>query len=110
MPFNPSAQTANTVKEVAVCTDCEKPRVIYASKKLPNQHARNLELFLSQYSYTCGAVLQEMKSDDSQTSDINKLLELVFVRANLTCSTSVEVPYYSCESFKDVCFYCGSDH
>ena len=30
------------------------------------------------------------------------------MRANLTCSDHVEVPFYSSESFTDVCIHCAS--
>ena len=38
-----------------------------------------------------------------------RVLNTVHVRANLCCSSNVEVPYYSCGSFLPVCIYCGSD-
>lgn len=37
IPFSPSAQTTKTVKCVLICTECEKPRVVYAANKLSGQ-------------------------------------------------------------------------
>ena len=108
IPFSPSAQTANAVKEVAVCTDCDKPRVIYASKKLSLTHLKNLQALLSVYSYSCGCVFQDLITADNSTPQINDLLKHVFVRANLVCSSPVEVPYFSSESFQDICYYCAA--
>ena len=36
-----------------------------------------------------------------------KVVEKVFVRANLQCEDKIETPYYSSNSFIDVCIHCG---
>ena len=35
------------------------------------------------------------------------LFERVFVRANLTCDETVEIPYYSSEKFVNICSNCA---
>jgi hypothetical protein len=35
-------------------------------------------------------------------------LKKVFVRKNLKCSDSIEIPYFSA-GFEPICFYCGND-
>ena len=62
---------------------------------------------LDYYQYTCGSSLQDLKTTNDETPVLNALLDQVYVRANLNCSMPVEVPYFTCESFMDVCFYCG---
>ena len=36
-----------------------------------------------------------------------QLLEVIFVRENFSCSSTIEVPYYSVDHFPVVCIYCG---
>ena len=105
MPFSPSAQTARTVQLVARCVDCEKPRVIYASQKLTETEKVLLQQLLDLFEYSCGGSLQELKSPDDCPE--NELLEKVYVRANITCTSAVEIPYFSVGCFKDVCYNCG---
>ena len=59
----------------------------------------------------CGSVLQELKSvANAKTPRVNALMDKVFVRNNLTCQSTVEVPYFSSGCFRDICYYCaGSD-
>ena len=40
MSFTPTAQTALNVGKTIKCTQCLKPRVVYAKKKLPKQARR----------------------------------------------------------------------
>ena len=48
-------------------------------------------------------VLQELYD-----TKYSKIQELVFVKANLTCRTEIEIPFYS--SCNDpICIYCGCD-
>lgn len=113
MPFSPSAQTANRCKMTVRCIDCEKPRVIHASVKLTEPESALLERVLALYHYSCGSELQELKpADDTRAvraPRIISLLDKVFVRANLTCQCSVEIPYFSSKSFPPVCFYCAAE-
>ena len=36
-----------------------------------------------------------------------QLLKILFVRENLSCSSKMELPYYSIDHYPAVCVYCG---
>ena len=38
---------------------------------------------------------------------VNGLVEKVYVRANLTCLSPIEIPYYSAK-YEDICHHCGN--
>lgn len=104
MPFNPNAQYARCVNEFVICSECEKPRVLYAARKLHYQDIEHLKLMLEMALYTCGCSLQDLSSDGAK----DPVMSRTFVRANLSCSDPIEIPYYSCQSFLDVCIHCGT--
>ena len=105
IPFSPSSQTANTVKQLLYCVDCGKPRVMYSQTKLSTEEKETLDLLTDVLQYSCGGVLSELKSPDNCRE--NEILDKVHVRANLVCANPVEIPYYSSKAFVDVCFHCG---
>ena len=35
------------------------------------------------------------------------VLSKVFARENISCKSPIELPYYSCKAFKQVCIQCG---
>ena len=35
------------------------------------------------------------------------MLDKLFVRENLSCTSKIELPYYSVDSYKKICVYCG---
>ena len=80
---------------IVTCVDCDKPRVLYSGTKLNNQEKNLLRRLLELYSYTCGAILQDLKTLDNRTPRVNALLAKVFVRQNITFRNEVEVPYSS---------------
>ena len=111
IPFSPSAQTAKTVKQTVTCIDCEKPRVIYSATKLSAHENGILTRILGLYQYSCGSELQELKPEDSDKAPrICALLEKVFVKANLSCASPMEIPYYSSGVFPPVCYHCGAQN
>ena len=87
------------------CSECQRPRVIYALHKLRYAEVLKLQVLIGDVLYTCGSTLQELDIEGAESSE---LLSKVFVRANLTCQNPVEVPYYSSDSFVDVCVHCAS--
>lgn len=107
IPFSPSAQTTKTVKCVLICTEFEKPRVVYAANKLSGQEMETLERIKQLFQCTCGSSLQELKTDDNRTPRIIALLNKCYGRGNITCEMALEVPYFSSGCFKDLCFHCG---
>lgn len=96
IPFAPSAQTARTVGKTVKCIACDKPRVIYSTHKLTTQDQMILKRVLDLYQYSCGCELQElMPQERERAPKISALLDRVFVRANLHCTSPVEIPYFS---------------
>ena len=59
--------------------------------------------------FTCGSSLKglEVENRSKEGSDMLSLFERVYVRENLTCDDSVEIPYYSSEKFILVCTNCA---
>ena len=110
LPFNPSGQFARNAGRTLVCTECGKPRVTYASRKLQWKDHRDLELAVGDIMYTCGMDLHDcIPAELSPEADQTHILCRVFVRQNLSCSTRIETPYFSAECFDMICSYCGSD-
>ena len=105
MPFSPCAQQARNVAECILCSECLRPRVLYAQHKLRYQELTTLKAVLQDYFYTCGSVLQDAITDPESPTGL--VLAKVFVRANLTCQDHIEVPFYSSEVFLDICVHCG---
>lgn len=53
MPFNPNAQYARCVNKSIICSECDKPRVLYAARKLQLKETEQLMLELEMVLYTC---------------------------------------------------------
>ena len=104
MPFTPTAQYANNVKLVLQCHECEKWRlVIYCNCRLSPKEKSELSEILESVQYSCGCALQDIEHDDES------ILQKVFTRANLTCLSPIEIPYYSTNAHEPLCFHCGSE-
>ena len=97
VPFSPTAQCAKNVGEIIQCKECEKPRLLYSSKKARLEQLTLLKRELQHIEYVCGSRLQ----------DANENL-VIYVRENLNCNSQIEVPYYSVQHYTAVCIYCGS--
>ena len=102
MPFTPTAQTANNVKVVVQCCECEKWRLIYSRYALTTSERSELQQILEIVQYSCGSNFVDIEC--AETS----VLQKVFCRLNLTCSSPIEIPYYSTRH-EPLCFYCGSE-
>ena len=83
-----------------------KPRVLYSKNKLKVTDQITLQNLLANVNYSCGSVLSDVQ-DKSMSKSQQELVERVFVRANLQCEDKIETPYYSSNSFFDVCIHCG---
>lgn len=79
IPFNPNAQYARNVAECIDCSECQRPRVIYALHKLSYAEVLKLQALIGDVLYSCGNTLQELDIEGSESSE---LLSKVFVRAN----------------------------
>ena len=107
VPFPPSKQTANNVTEHVTCSQCDKRRLLYSARKVRLSTKMSLLKLLNNYEYSCGSVLQTLSFPT--TPLINEVVSQVFVKASHKCTSPIEVPYYSSESFEDICYHCGSD-
>jgi hypothetical protein len=100
MPFRPSSQFAKNVEMVVLCSQCEKPRVLYSKNVVRGAARTQLTQSLCDLEYSCEACFEDVECDD------NHILKRVFVRKNLKCHDNIEYSYYTA-GFKSVCFYCG---
>ena len=90
---------------VIKCTECKTPRLMYAQKKLKNNECNAVKRALSGLEYVCGSSFKEFLGDTNNRDTTT--FALVFARENLSCTSNVELPYYSCDNLKPVCIYCG---
>ena len=110
MPFNPSGQFAHNVGKTLHCAECNRPRVMYAARKVRFQDQLKLESVLDDIIYTCEMDLQEcIPADIADTEKQQHILNSVFVRQNMSCDSRIEIPYFSSECFASICIYCGSE-
>ena len=96
MPFTPTAQN---VKVVVQCCECEKWRLIYSRYALTTSERSELHQILETIQYSCGSNFVDIEC--AETS----VLQKVFCRLNLTSSSPIEIPYYSTRH-EPLCFYC----
>ena len=54
MPWTGNAQRAKNVGMTVTCMDCNKPRCLYASKKITDSEKKLLVAYLDTICYTCG--------------------------------------------------------
>ena len=80
-----STLTAQNVRKTVQCSDCSKPRCIYADHALTPSEGRELRNILRKYgdSYVCGCVIVP---DESELR--------VYTRLALSCHTPMEKMYY----------------
>ena len=106
--FNPVKQHANNTSFFLVCAECNKPRLIYAAKKMSEGENKNFKDIMSDMLYTCGAQLAEFTNPNETAHRKARYADLakVFSRANLTCLSAVEPLYYSLNR-NDCCCRCG---
>lgn len=103
IPFTPTAQFAKNVSLVIQCHECERWRLIYSKNALNFREKAELGGILEQIQYSCGSGLQEIEHDD------HSVLRKLFTRMNLTCSSPMEIPYYSSNEHEPLCFHCGCE-
>ena len=101
MPFSPSSQYGKNVNMVVICSQCEKPRVLYCKTVVRNNARVELQQTLADLEYSCGSSFVDVECEDTH------ILKRVFVRRNLKCNDPVEFAYFS-SGFENVCYYCGN--
>ena len=104
IPFTPTAATAKNVGFTLKCSDCRKPRLLYAKKVLNKDEKDSFKRLQSDYLFSCGGSFDEIEI--IQGDKDSAISQKVFTRDNLSCSSNVEIPYYSA-GYPDVCIFCG---
>ncbi|KAH3838879.1 hypothetical protein DPMN_112296 [Dreissena polymorpha] len=101
MPFFPSSQYAKNVEMVVLCSQFEKPRVLYCKNVVRGAARGQLSQSLSDLEYSCGASFEDVECEDDH------FLKKVFVKKKKVQQT-IGYSYYIA-GFESVCFYCGVD-
>ena len=104
IPFNPSGQFAQNVGKFVDCKECNKPRVLYSSRKLLCKNQEHLDYVLNDTSFSCGTTLKDYITDEVGNEHI---LNHVFVRKNISCNSQIETLYYASSCFPNICIHCG---
>ena len=85
-----------------LCSQCDKPRVLYCSTVVKGTSHTHLQRSLSDLEYSCGSSFIDVECEDSN------ILKKVFVRKNLKCIDAIEIPYFSA-GFEPICYHCDID-
>ena len=99
---NKELLSSQRVRDIITCTNCLKPRCIYASSKFNHVQIIAVRRVKDEGVYICG---------ESLFIRDNPLFLSVVVRQCLSCTLSpMETTYYASKSisFPDVCYYCGT--
>ena len=107
IPFTVSAQTAMNVGMTIICNECSKPRLLYAKQKLKPAEMEAFKRVINGIVYSCGTPINEI--DENEDNRDARMTNIVCCHENLNCNSKIELPYYSCKGFKDICIYCGSN-
>ena len=92
--------TAANVRDVVTCSDCGKPRCLFAAKKLGKEEAETLEQAKKDVDFVCGG---------SIFAPDHPLASKVGTRLDLSCSTDTTSHYFASKrGLPLVCFKCGS--
>ena len=96
LPFYASVQHVINAQLMVQCEECNMWRLVYSKYKLSVAKCHQLQQFLNDHSYSCGAKLQDLHLGDD-----------VEIRDH-ACGDTIEKLYYSA-GFEPVCVYCGCD-
>jgi hypothetical protein len=98
---NKKLLVAGKVRTIIVCSDCNKPRCVYAAASLASVERNRLKCLAETHVYTCGSILFPPESPLHHT---------IVCRQTLSCSSPMETQYYSgaATAFPPVCWYCAS--
>ena len=96
LPSSQTAQTANFTGFTVKCSHCKKPQLIYAQRKMKASSMLQFKQMLNHFLYVCGTCFREYTDEP-----------VAYSRENIHCSTPIETSYYSIESLRKVCIYCG---
>ena len=105
VPFPPTAQTAKNVGFTVSCMACKKPRLLHSKTVVKVVYQKPTKRMIEKLDYVCGSVLSEYEGTGNEKD--RKLLNNIHVRENISCSSKIELPYYSVDHFPKICIYCG---
>ncbi len=97
LPFHGVLQHVKNVNMMLECEECGMWRLLYARRKLKAAQRRDLEHALEDWTFTCGAQLQDL--------DLPGDLGEVYVR-EMSCGEPIEKLYYSAK-YDPICIYCA---
>ena len=93
------ALKSETARQTISCSECQKPRCVYANKRLDASQSVAVACGTEDVLFVCGSPL--LPADHALAAD-------VVVRSSLTCSADVERAYFSAKkAFSPVCYVCG---
>lgn len=61
------------------------------------------EQLIEDLDYTCGSIFADIEADE------DSVLNSVYVKANLTCNSPIEIPYYTAGN-APICYHCGDEN
>ena len=99
LPFVASVQHVRNVSLMVQCEECAMWRLLYAPRKLSYVARQELESLLEDYTFSCGAALNDL--------DLPSVLSEVCAR-DLQCYDPVEKLYYSM-NYDPICIYCCAE-
>ena len=77
---------------------------MYSRIKIKDGELRSFKCVLNDFQFLCGSVFQEIMVEKNSPGETVSLK--VFARENNSCKSPIELSYYSCKSFKQVCIQC----
>lgn len=76
---------------------------MYAQSALKRNQKSELEKILLEVLYVCGDSFADVECDDDDS-----VLHVIHTKANLSCGSPIEIPYYSAGN-TPICFFCASE-
>ena len=106
VPFPPpTSQTAKYFCFTVSCIACNKPRHLHSKTVVKGIYQKPTKRLVEKLDIVCGSVLSEYEGTGNEKD--RKLLNNIHVRENISCSSKIELPYYSVDHFPKICIYCG---
>lgn len=99
LPFSASVQHVKNIGVMLQCEECDLWRLLYSKRKLSVQDKTEIQSFLDDIAYTCGATLQDL--------NLPEKFSCVYIREH-SCSDPVEKLYYSA-GYAPICIYCAEE-
>ena len=90
---------------VITCLECQKPRLLHSKNKMKKDDLPSAKRMMQKVSYMCGAALTEYVGSGNDRDE--RYLKSIYVRENISCTSKIELPYFSVDNYPIVCIYCG---